>query len=95
MPEENKISPEQLAEIEVLKKAYTTCFSGKSGQRVLEDLERKCFIHTPTIHKDATIMAGREGMRDAILHIKTMIKFDLDKIKKIAQQQESEEKDNV
>lgn len=90
MPD-NKISPEQLARIEALKKAYVTCFSGRSGQEVLKDLENKSFYHSPTVHKDPTIMAFREGLRANVLHIKTMMNFNLERIKEIAQQQESEE----
>lgn len=91
MTEENKISPEQIAKIEALKKSYTACFSGKSGKEVVDDLERKCFYHSSTMHKDPAMTAFREGQRAVVLHIKTMMNYDLDRIRKIAEQQESEE----
>lgn len=87
----NKISPEQILKIEALKKNYVACFSGKSGQEVLKDLEMKSYYHGTTISKEPLIMAFREGMRANVLHIKTMMRFDLERIKAIAQQQESEE----
>ncbi len=87
MPE----SSQQLQKIESLKKAYASCFGTKSGQEVMKDLEKKLFYHGSTISKEPHMLIFREGQRSALLHIKTMIKFDVKKIKEINEQQNEEE----
>lgn len=83
----DKITEDHLAKMEAKKVAYGECFNSKSGKAVMEDLERACHYNASTIDKDVTILAFREGQRSTLLHIKTMIRFDIEKIKKIIAQQ--------
>ena len=87
MPENNS----QEFKIEALKKAYVNCFSTKSGKEILKDLEIRGFYHASTISKEPLLLAFHEGQRSIVLHIKSMMNFDITRIKELISQQESEE----
>lgn len=64
---------------EQLKADYRATFESDSGKRVLEDLERRCFIRTTTFKDfDPTTMVFNEGKRAVLLHIKTMMEVRKD-----------------
>lgn len=57
-------------------KAYQEVFAGPQGQIVLEDLMRTHFILGPTFSKDVHEMVLREGERNVILRILSLLKMD-------------------
>jgi len=52
-----------------LKKDYEDLFSTGTGQRVLEDIKKSCFINTSSFNSDALHMAFNEGRREVALHL--------------------------
>jgi hypothetical protein len=60
--------------IESLHQDYKITFDSPSGQRVLKDLERLCYINDSTISNidkfDINSLALKEGMRRVVLRIK-------------------------
>ena len=67
--------------IEEKHSLYKRVFESADGQEILADLERDCYLSTTTYSKDALDMAYKEGMRCVVLHIKTMIGLDSEKIR--------------
>jgi len=62
-----------------LRADYRATFSSAAGERVLEDLSRRCFVKTTTFQDfDINAMVNREGKRSVFLHIQTM----MEKLKK-------------
>lgn len=63
---------------------YKKVFDSDSGKRVLDDLKRRGFFFNTTLPQDNSElkMAYREGMRAMALHIKTMLEYDFEAIKK-------------
>jgi hypothetical protein len=81
---------ENLDKLKVLKQSYNSAFSSEAGQKVLEDLEKWCYIKTTTFPfntPDALLLAFNEGKRAVILHIKTMMEFDIQRISEMLNQQ--------
>lgn len=61
---------------------YKKVFDSDAGKRVLDDLQRRGFLHTTTFAENELKMAYREGMRSMALHIKTMLEYDFEQVKK-------------
>ena len=79
---------EQLTQMKANQANYKKVFASEEGKKVLKDLEGKCFINSPTICKEPHEMAFREGQRAVVLHIKTLLTMDIDKIRKQIEEQE-------
>jgi hypothetical protein len=62
-------------EIEKLKHLYRQTFvETDNGERVLEDLEKRCNMHSSSyVAGDANATAFEEGKRAVILHIHNML----------------------
>jgi hypothetical protein len=62
-------------EIEKLKHLYRQTFvESDNGERVLEDLEKRCNMHSSSyVAGDANATAFEEGKRAVILHIHNML----------------------
>lgn len=62
-------------EIEKLKHLYRQTFvETDNGERVLEDLEKRCNVHSSSyVAGDANATAFEEGKRAVILHIHNML----------------------
>lgn len=59
---------------EQIKSDYKATFGTASGIRVLEDLEKRCFVKTTTFREpDLNATIFNEGKRTVFLHIQTMI----------------------
>jgi len=81
---------ENLDKLKALKQSYNSAFSSEAGRKVLEDLEKWCYIKTTTFPfntPDALLLAFNEGKRAVILHIKTMMEFDIERLKKLMELQ--------
>ena len=53
---------------------YKTVFSSESGERVLEDLKKRCsFYSTTNVKGDSHESAFLEGQRAAVLFIQSML----------------------
>lgn len=64
---------------------YKRFFDCNDGQEVLADLKRDCYYEGSTYASEALAMAYREGMRNVILHILTMIDLDTNQMKKMTE----------
>lgn len=85
-PQENK-GIEELAQ----KRAdYIAAFNTGAGKRVLEDLEKTCFVNRSTYFRGASDMdlAVNEGKRFVVVHIKNMMNLDIETLKKLAKEGE-------
>jgi len=62
-------------EIQKLKHLYRQTFTETaSGERILEDLEKRCNMHSSSyVAGDANATAFEEGKRAVILHIHNML----------------------
>jgi hypothetical protein len=70
---------------------YKLLFESEAGERVLYDLMKKChFIHT-SYDGDVHSTVFREGERNVVNYILTMLKQDPVHIKKLIDKQEEEE----
>lgn len=59
---------------EELLQAYKDCFNTTAGEKVLEDLSKRCYDNVTTFDKDPATIAYREGIRSVYLYIKTMLR---------------------
>jgi len=64
------VTPEDL---EQLKAAYKFAFDTDDGQRVLEDLRRRCHAHTSTFSPNPNETFFNEGQRQVVLFIEDML----------------------
>jgi len=84
IPKQPKSAEDQMQ----LQKDYKFTFSSTEGKRVLNDLEIRNWIRTPTISGERHMMAYREGQRSVLLHIKSMIDLDPKRIREMIEQME-------
>ena len=56
-----------------LKEAFKSAFATKDGQIVMEDLEQRFHIKTPTFVPDSNEAAYKEGQRSVVLFIHNML----------------------
>lgn len=76
-PSNKKIVPSEkekkiIAQNKQLKADYRAAFSTVAGQRVLDDLSKRCFVRQSTFKGDCNITIFNEGKRAVFLHIQTM-----------------------
>ena len=64
---------------------YTTVFDSEAGQRVLYDLMRNNYLLSTTYTSDINEMALREGSRNSILRIMSILKIDVNKMNELIQ----------
>jgi len=55
-------------------KIFQRVFKSPDGEKVLEDLEKRCNIHTSSFSQDPYETAFREGQRSVVLFIKSTLK---------------------
>ena len=66
---------DQNKKIKELKEDYKITFNSEQGQRVLNDLEKRCHEFVTTFSKDSSHeTAFLEGQRSTLIFIKAMIK---------------------
>lgn len=59
---------------------YKAVFNSEQGQRVLYDLMKNNYVLSPTYTSNINEMALREGARNSILRIMSILKIDIDKL---------------
>ena len=59
---------------------YKTVFKSESGKRVFYDLMKNNYMLSPTYTANLHEMALREGARNAVLRIMSILKVDVDKL---------------
>lgn len=64
------------AEIKQLRAAYKFVFESDDGQRVMEDLRRRCHAHTSTFSTNPNETYFNEGQRQVVLFIEDMLAAD-------------------
>ena len=79
--------PIDTEQLEELKKIYITTFTSESGKKVLADLERNAYIYGTTYSENSQNLARNEGRRQMVLHIRSMMRLDIEKIKELARTQ--------
>ncbi len=79
---------EQRQHLEENKKDYLETFSSGRGKKVLEDLEKVCFINKSTYSDKPGGTFINEGMRMVIVHIKNMMDFNVEKIIKLMKEKD-------
>lgn len=62
---------------------YKAVFDTETGQRVLYDLMRNNYILSPTYTSDINEMALREGARNSVLRIMSILKIDVNKMNEL------------
>jgi len=76
-PEDSKLTKEEKAQIDELKKLhmlYLQVFDSDNGRKVLEDLEKRCYVRGTTFVPGEPYQTFfNEGARSCVLHIKTMM----------------------
>tara|TARA_B100001057_G_scaffold450176_1_gene491996 strand:+ start:989 stop:1204 length:216 start_codon:yes stop_codon:yes gene_type:complete len=55
-------------------KLYQRIFKSEDGEKLLEDLEKRCNVESTSFSKDPYETAFREGQRSVILYIKNILK---------------------
>jgi len=61
---------------------YKRFFDSEDGREVLADLKKDCYFNGSTYAPEALAMAYREGMRNVVLHIVTMIELNTEEMRK-------------
>jgi hypothetical protein len=61
---------------------YKAVFTSEEGERVLFDLMKNNFMLAPTYTKEIHEMALREGARNAVLRILSILKVDPEQLKR-------------
>lgn len=77
-----KLDRRAIENLKQLQADFKKVFDSDAGKRVLDDLQRRGFLHTTTIADNQLKMAYREGMRSMALHIKTMLEYDFEQVRK-------------
>jgi len=62
---------------------YKKVFTSVEGEHVLYDMMKNCFMITPTFSKDPNETFFREGHRNVILRILSILKTDEKKLREI------------
>jgi hypothetical protein len=55
-------------------KIYQRVFKSDDGEKLLEDLEKRCNVHATSFSLDSHETAFREGQRSVVLFIKSTLK---------------------
>ena len=64
---------------------YKTVFNSEAGQRVLYDLMKNNYMLSPTYTSNINEMALREGSRNSVLRIMSILKIDVNKMNEFIQ----------
>lgn len=83
--DDKKKEKEQEKRLQKLHLAYKYLFDGTNGKIVLNDLRKRCHIDTPCFVADSNQTEFNEGQRAVFLHILTMARIDILKLKKEVQ----------
>ena len=75
-------------DLEILIAAYRNAFEVDSGKRVIEDLENRFFYRTTTFSELEHRMIFHEGQRSVLCHIKTMIEWDIKRLRELLAEME-------
>ena len=59
---------------------YKTVFKSEAGKRVLYDLMKNNYMLSPTYTTNVHEMSLREGARNSVLRIMSILKVDVDKL---------------
>lgn len=78
---------EDIERLKSLQQAYNKTFESEEGRKVLTDLYKICFKNSSTINEMSHIMFFNEGHRAVLLHIETMMKMNLYKLKEMQDEQ--------
>lgn len=68
---------------------YKSVFNSPSGKKVLHDLMLNNFVFTSTFSPDSNLVKLREGQRNAVLRIMTIIEMDPDKFIEIVNEEDN------
>lgn len=93
MPEDNV--KDFMQQVKEKKQLYQNVFESPDGAKVLEDLSKTAFANKTTFNENPNKMAFNEGQRSIILHIKNMMKIDLEKTESLVKKQQQSGGDNV
>lgn len=85
-----KIKPKKKA---ITVADYKAVFGTEKGRGVLADLMRNHYVLTSTYDTDPTLVALREGERNVVLRIMTMLKIDVEELQKRIEEIENQELD--
>lgn len=78
-----------------LSKAYKSVFGGDNGKLVLEDLKGRGFYNAPAWTGNAEQTLVNEGTRQLVLHIITMVEFDLADLQKMFKEQSEQSEEEL
>ena len=67
---------------------YHTVFGSVAGKRVLNDLMKTHYVMNSTFHENQNVTCLREGERNAILRILTILKLDINHIRERIEEDE-------
>jgi len=56
-----------------LNKTYQRVFKSEDGETILKDLEKRCNVHNTSFSNDPHETSFREGQRQVVLFIKSII----------------------
>lgn len=70
------------------KKDYLSTFSSEAGKKVLADLENLCYVNKTTFSEIKGRTLLNEGMRFVVVHIKNMMKMNIERLKELIQNEE-------
>jgi len=71
---------ELVASITENQNVYHRVFDGEDGQKVLNDLKRRCFVEVTTYDPDPVKMAMNEGRRSIYVYITNLLNREVDDI---------------
>jgi len=71
---------ELVASITENQNVYHRVFDGEEGQKVLNDLKRRCFVEVTTYDPDPVKMAMNEGRRSIYVYITNLLNREVDDI---------------
>ena len=78
---ENKKHDKEMTKVIVdNQQLYHRIFDGEDGQKVLDDLKRRCFAKTTTYDPDPIKMGMNEGRRSIYVYIDNLLNQDIKEI---------------
>ena len=79
-----------IRDLQALKAAYNDVFNTDNGKIVLKNLQERCYKKKTTMDANPNVVAFREGCRAVLLHIETIMDYDVDKLRKELERQEED-----
>lgn len=81
----------ELKEKKLLVGSYQRVFKSKDGERVLADLKKRCFVNKTSLSPGQPDVTGfNEGRRSIFVRIEEMIETDVDKLKELPRNYQSQ-----